>query len=259
MSFKSYSTIEVRRTAWAVQEELSQSEDILEMEDIKFKVKGKILQASKTALRICSPVFKTMFRQDFKERDAKVIDLPEKDYKGMFKFLEVIHSSDEVNADNVFDIVPICHEYQCIRLLKQCDQVMSCTPEFLKCSNVEEVVNKLSMASQFDLKETKKHFLQAARYVSLEKLKSYPKFESVSAETCAEFLKISNQVMEEDLTAIKEIFNGIACKKTHSNAWSSDRKIICDSDDLNEDACRTCKVLLFNKAKEISNKLGKVQ
>lgn len=236
-------------------QELSQTEDIVEMADIKFKIDGKILFASKPTLCINSPVFKAMFTKDFVEKDAEEIELPGKDYNSMLQFLEVIHACDIPKADNVFAIIPICHEYQCTRILKQCDKAI-CSVETFFDTN-EDVIQTLSLASEYKLEATKCKCYQSLRHVTLSKLKYCKARTCLSDESYRELLETSIQAKEEELYAISEIFTGQSCFD-----WNHSRngtETIQSARWWTGNVCVDCQKSLYKRVKTIYETFGKLQ
>ena len=59
--------------------------------DIVFVVEGRKLHFNKAVLSMCSPVFQRMFTADFREKEAKEIPLPGKEYWNMVEFFQQIH------------------------------------------------------------------------------------------------------------------------------------------------------------------------
>ncbi len=59
--------------------------------DIVLLVEEKRLYASKMILSMWSPVFEAMFQDNFKEKNAKEIQLPGKKYNDVLEMLHVLH------------------------------------------------------------------------------------------------------------------------------------------------------------------------
>ena len=53
--------------------------------------KTKKVYANKMILSMWSPVFEAMFRDNFKEKTAKEIELPGKEFKSVVEMMEVLH------------------------------------------------------------------------------------------------------------------------------------------------------------------------
>ena len=60
--------------------------------DIIFILEGtKKIYSNKMILSMWSPVFEAMFRDNFREKTAKEIDLPGKELKSVVEMMEVLH------------------------------------------------------------------------------------------------------------------------------------------------------------------------
>lgn len=60
--------------------------------DIIFVIEDtKKVYANKMILSLWSPVFEAMFRDNFKEKTAKEIELPGKEFKSIIEMMEVLH------------------------------------------------------------------------------------------------------------------------------------------------------------------------
>ena len=141
-----------------------------EISDIQFEVEGEIIPASKACLSCHSAVLRTMFFGDFMEKNRSVIPLPGKSAEGMKKFVRVTHLAQEVSFSNVYDILPIAHEYRCQRILVQCDRFLR-----TQCFSVRN----LAACGQFELKKALKKFLIQASKREIKKLKEDVYFPSI--------------------------------------------------------------------------------
>ena len=63
--------------------------------DITFMVEDKPLYACKMVLAMWSPVFEAMFSDNFKERNAKEIRLPDKNHDDMVELMKVLHPPNQ--------------------------------------------------------------------------------------------------------------------------------------------------------------------
>ena len=59
--------------------------------DIVLSVEGHFVYANKTVLSMWSPVMKAMFNNDFVERSASIIELPEKTFEDILELVRVLH------------------------------------------------------------------------------------------------------------------------------------------------------------------------
>ena len=121
-----------------------QSAEIMENADVEFEVEGKVLKAVKVCLSMSSPVFKAMFKGDFKEKSASKIPLPGKAYADVLEFVEVIHSGRCVDDKNVEMVLPLAHEYDCKSLLQKCEGILV---------NKESSFDHLAMAGKYGLQK----------------------------------------------------------------------------------------------------------
>lgn len=71
--------------------------------DIKFVVEDKPLFASKLILTLWSPVFKAMFENNFKEKNAIEIALPGKKYSDIIELLSVTHPPNQEISGKLFN------------------------------------------------------------------------------------------------------------------------------------------------------------
>ena len=81
-------------------QELGKQEDIdytkpWDHSDITFIVQGKKVYANKMVLSMASPVMKTMFESNFREKDAKEIKLPEKEFKHILNLMKIVHRPNQ--------------------------------------------------------------------------------------------------------------------------------------------------------------------
>ncbi|XP_062579034.1 kelch-like protein 40a [Saccostrea cucullata] len=91
--------------------------------DIAFVVEGKKLYTVKSVLALASPVFKSLFFSDFKEKNATEIELPGKKYEPFKNFLMCLSPNEylDLKDDVIEDILPLANEYQVISMIKTCE------------------------------------------------------------------------------------------------------------------------------------------
>ena len=63
--------------------------------DITFMVEGQKVYANKTVLSMSSPVMKAMFESDFREKDAKEIELPGKKLELFLNLTKIAHPPNQ--------------------------------------------------------------------------------------------------------------------------------------------------------------------
>lgn len=91
------------------------------MYDVVLIVDGKKLYANRALLSIWSPVFETMFKSNFKEKDAMEIDLPTKSFEEISELLQVVYPPNRpITAMNCERLLELADEYQMLELTKRC-------------------------------------------------------------------------------------------------------------------------------------------
>jgi hypothetical protein len=89
--------------------------------DVILIVENRKLYCNRSILSIWSPVFETMFKSNFKEKESSEINLPDKNYDDIYELLQVIYPPNKaVTALNVEKLLELADEYQIIELNKRC-------------------------------------------------------------------------------------------------------------------------------------------
>jgi hypothetical protein len=89
--------------------------------DVILVVENKKLYCNRSILSIWSPVFETMFKSNFKEKDSTEINLPDKAYEDVLEMLHVIYPPNKsITAINVERLLEFADEYQMVELTKRC-------------------------------------------------------------------------------------------------------------------------------------------
>lgn len=83
--------------------------------DVILIVDNRKLYCNKAILSIWSPVFETMFKSNFKEKDSNEVNLPDKSYDDIYDLLQVIYPPNKpITILNVEKILELADEYQMI-------------------------------------------------------------------------------------------------------------------------------------------------
>ena len=183
-----------------------QSEGIIENADVEFEVEGKVLKAVKVCLSMTSPVFKAMFKDDFKEKSASRIPLPGKAYADVFEFIEVTHSGNCVDDKNVEMLLPLAHEYDCKSLLTKCEQILL---------NKTVTFHQLALAGKYDLQKLRQKCIDELFTEDHERRSGYDRIDSSTkveylerklAHVTSKFNRTSDEVRRktEELEWMKE-------------------------------------------------------
>lgn len=100
--------------------------------DVTLIVEDQKIHVNKAALSEHSPVFRTMFKSQFKERSAKEITLVDKKVADVVEFLKSFYPNmnHPINRNNVLQVLPLAQEYQS-PLVAECENFMirMCEPE----------------------------------------------------------------------------------------------------------------------------------
>ncbi|CAF3258908.1 unnamed protein product [Rotaria socialis] len=89
--------------------------------DVVLNIEDKKLYCNRALLAIWSPVFETMFKSNFRERDSMEINLPGKSFDDIKELLAVIYPPNRpIVATNVQRLLELADEYQMIELTKRC-------------------------------------------------------------------------------------------------------------------------------------------
>ncbi|CAF1000355.1 unnamed protein product [Didymodactylos carnosus] len=93
--------------------------------DVILNIEDKRLYCNRTILAIWSPVFDTMFKSNFRERDSQEISLPGKSCEDIKELLSVIYPPNKaIVATNCQRLLELADEYQMIELTKRCQSYL---------------------------------------------------------------------------------------------------------------------------------------
>ncbi|WAR25720.1 hypothetical protein MAR_011424 [Mya arenaria] len=121
---------------------------------------------SKFILSRCSPVFKAMFKHDFKEKkDKNVIieDIKVADFKTFFKWCDPM-LSEHLTAENVLQMVEIAEKYQIEAMIQQCRKIMhhdivdktfqqAKSDRYFATYHIDDIVKVLLVATKYNYTE----------------------------------------------------------------------------------------------------------
>ncbi|XP_041370753.1 speckle-type POZ protein-like [Gigantopelta aegis] len=168
--------------------------------DVVLIVEGNRLHVSKTVLSLASPVFKTMFESEFKEKTAKEIPLPGKKCADVVQFLLCIYpnTTNAINASNVDSVLPLADEYQVNHLKRRCGEYLlsSCQFEERPKPTHDHLLHTIFLADRYDLKGALSRALDLAIYRPYHILKDFENFGDISLETKSELQSRRLQLIE---------------------------------------------------------------
>lgn len=141
------------------------SDVILVVENEKFHVHRLILSMN-------SPVFKAMFKSQFKEATANEIPLPGKNASGVLDFLKIIYGSQytheqaRITKENVEDLLQLSDEYQVTQLIfDPCVKFLEDQPK-----TRENVMRILSLANLYNLEKVHQGCIDLLKNTRLKSL-----------------------------------------------------------------------------------------
>ncbi|XP_062605187.1 kelch-like protein 15 [Saccostrea cucullata] len=114
-----------------------------ELTDLTLVVEEKKLHVIKAVLMDASPVFRKMFTDDFKEKNAAEVHLPGKEYSIFVLFLRCIFPREHVTLSerSIEDLLPLAHEYDVKCILRECETWLLTELEFKKAKVENHYVN----------------------------------------------------------------------------------------------------------------------
>ncbi|CAF0734342.1 unnamed protein product [Brachionus calyciflorus] len=93
--------------------------------DVLLIVENKKLYCNRAMLSIWSPVFETMFKSNFKEKESSEVNFPDKTYDDIHELLRVIYPPNKpITAANVEKMLEFADEYQMTELTRRCRQFL---------------------------------------------------------------------------------------------------------------------------------------
>ena len=85
--------------------------------DVIFIVEGQKVYANKMILSMSSPVMKAMFKADFREKDAKEIELPGKTLDVFLDLMKAVHPPHQFKGEHV-TVVERFNEFKTVDLTR---------------------------------------------------------------------------------------------------------------------------------------------
>ncbi|KAK3093920.1 hypothetical protein FSP39_021808 [Pinctada imbricata] len=123
------------------------------LEDVALVVEGEKLLTSRCLLAYASPVFKSMFTSQFKERNQSEIELPGKlshDVAELLRFLNP-GTADvlEDGIESAMRLLPLAEEYQIKKLTNKCEETLLAEIESNKPQDF--IIRCIQIADRYDL------------------------------------------------------------------------------------------------------------
>jgi len=174
------------------------SDVILVVESEKFHVHRLILSMN-------SPVFKAMFKSQFKEATTNEIPLPEKNASGVLDFLKIIYGFQyiqervEITMENVEDLLQLSHEYHVKQL------IFDPSVKFLEDQpkTKENVMKILALAKLYNLEKVHQGCIDLLKNMRLESLSETVHLQDLDKEKTQYYL---TQRIERLETFLDEVY-----------------------------------------------------
>ncbi|XP_053400203.1 uncharacterized protein LOC128557201 [Mercenaria mercenaria] len=140
--------------------------------DLTLIVQQNKIQVHKTVLAVASPVFRTMFESDFKEKDQQEIELQGKKYEDFVEFLSCLYPNHLkiVTDGNVYKIMPLAAEYQVKVLENRCAQILSETVTNKHTEDANEVYRHIQLANRYKFNDLRSECIAIASDLRLSQL-----------------------------------------------------------------------------------------
>jgi hypothetical protein len=159
-----------------------------EMSSVTLVLEGSKLYVHREILAAWSPVFKCMFVQDFKEKEQKEIELPD---KKVDDFVELLHCMyppiRPVTDSTVYQLLPLTEEYQVIEVKRRCEEFLMTKPGSMEL---------LVTAQAYGLTELLSKCIEFARTKSFAELQKDPYFKKLEPENLINILQLRVQDLE---------------------------------------------------------------
>lgn len=186
-------------------EQWEDSDVILVVENEQFHVHRLILSLN-------SPVFKAMFKSQFKEATANEILLPGKKSNEMLDFLTKVyrphHTKRElqITMENVEHLLLLSDEYQVTEpIFKPCVKFLDEEPK-----TMENVIKILSLAELYNLEKVRQDCNDLLKGMSLETLSDTVQFQSIDRDKLQHLLTQRIEFLEGLLKEVYPQFIGLA-------------------------------------------------
>ncbi|XP_063399105.1 uncharacterized protein LOC134683719 [Mytilus trossulus] len=216
-------------------------------QDLTIKIGDKEIFVKKDDLMEVSPVFQTMLTANFQEKDAQLIELPDKDPTTFALFLRhTLPGFDglELQESTARLILPLAHEYQTDTTLSKIDQVLAACLENREYECDKKLTDEILTAEFYNLQQYVAACIDKAATFSHKAFIKNPKFHGVSGDTKSEiFLNMCKEmeVRNEQCVQETEIRIEQCIKELEVNA--KPRCQSCCSSDRFYDACNKLKLI----------------
>lgn len=179
--------------------------------DVILVVENENFHVHRLILSMNSPVFKAMFKSQFKEATANEIPLPGKNVKGVLDFLMKIYGPQytkkevEFTMENVEQLMQLSDEYQVTEhIFQPCVEFLEDEPK-----TKENVVKIRALAEFYDLEKVRQDCDILLKGMTLGTLSKTVQFENVEKDKLQHFLTQRIEVLEGYLEKLYPQFMGL--------------------------------------------------
>ncbi|XP_063400506.1 BTB and MATH domain-containing protein 38-like isoform X2 [Mytilus trossulus] len=194
--------------------------------DLNIKVNNENLYVNRDQLMEESPVFRTMLTGNFKEKDAREIELPDKDPATFALFLRhTLPGFDGLilSAVTARSILPLAHEYQTDTSLVKIDKVLAaCTAEN-EYKSVDKLVDDILEAELYSLSKYLTACIANASVFSPTAFQRTGRFDKISSDTKANIFIMRCAAMDKMESKISN------CMKVLENVSYCNCREKCDN------------------------------
>lgn len=153
-----------------------------ELSSLTLIVESQHLHVHKEVLAAWSPVFKSMFTRDFKEKEQKEIELPDKKAD---EFIELLHCMyppiKPITDNNVYQLLPLVEEYQVVEVKKKCEEFLLTKPGSMEL---------LVTAQLYGLQHLLTKCIECVRSKSFTELQKDPYFKKIEPDNLIHILQL---------------------------------------------------------------------
>lgn len=184
--------------------------------DLTIKIGNENLFVNRDQLMAESPVFRTMLTGNFKEKNAREIELHDKDPTTFAIFLQhTLPGFDGLilSESTARLILPLSHEYQTDASLSKIDKVLAtCTSEH-EYKSVDMLINHILEAELYTLSKYLTASIQKASEFSPTAFEKNMIYHTISGDTKANIFTIRCKAMESEIRSYKKFLETFEYKE----------------------------------------------
>ncbi|VDI26612.1 Hypothetical predicted protein [Mytilus galloprovincialis] len=181
--------------------------------DLTIKVGNEKLYVNRDQLMAESPVFRTMLTGNFKEKNAREIELPDKDTTTFALFLRHTLPGFDGLILSARRILPLTHEYQTQISLEKIDKALA---SYTGAKESDKLIDDILEAEFFSLPRYLTACIQKANLLSPTVLERNPKFDNITSDTKSRIFIMKCKAMESEtdkcMMVLEKYVSFLGCK-----------------------------------------------